>query len=946
MDTKSFLESVLAENGRYCITALRADRRAGMEHYFFDDLDAAVAKAASLDESERNVYFALATFSEFQRAAANAVALRSVFIDLDVSDGDARKYPSQAEALQALRTFCKDTTLPKPTIVNSGTGIHAYWPLEEQLSRLEWYALATRFKQFCVDRGLKIDPVVSADAARVLRVPGTHNYKTDPPREVYIVGDPAEPIQDLKAFLDLLVVDDQRLPPAVVAENPPFEHTTVTAALASNAENSFRRILERTAKGSGCNQLKRIVEEQATLDEPSWRAGLSIAVFCTDRDKSIHLISKSHPEYNEDETERKAAAIAGPYLCTKFEEINPGGCDGCPHLGELKSPIVLGREIVEADPDEVVLAPVGDPDADPETVLIPKYPPPYFRGKSGGVFKRETDENGDVSSSMVYHNDLYVVKRVHDPELGESAVVRLHLPKDGVREFTISLATITSTDDLRKALSVQGVGVTKVGEIMNYMTTWINSLQTQQAADKARRQFGWTDDKGTSFVVGGIEIFADRVASNPPSAATAQLFPYFEPHGTIDAWKEVMAFYNVPGMEIHQYMIGIGFGSVLLHMLPIHGAGFHIYSDGSGYGKTTGMYAGASIWGKPKKLVLTEKDTHNTKMLRAEIYRHLPLYIDELTAATPKDLSALAYHITDGEQRNRMSGKGNYERVRGEEWALICGSTGNRSIWESIAAVKRGTQAEMQRILEVPVHRVDLDKEKTDALTNKLRSNYGHAKVPYIQYICKHYDLVKSELEDVQRTIDRLADLGPQNRFWSAEVACVIMGLRIARRLKFVSFDMPKLVEWIVGVLKGAKIDVVQAKGTAIEALTLFYLENYNNILRVSSVVDNRVKSTSEILARNPPPEAEPRQRYVARYEYDTKLLFVVPAFFREWCSNKQIHYGGIFQELKKAPFNAGSVITRLGKGTNVNLPPMAVMRVSFDDSDAADQLVENAPDR
>jgi hypothetical protein len=404
----------------------------------------------------------------------------------------------------------------------------------------------------------------------------------------------------------------------------------------------------------------------------------------------------------------------------------------------------------------------------------------------------------------------------------------------------------------------------------------------------------------------------------------------------MEKWKEILAFYNRPNMEVHQYMIGIGFGSVLLHMLPVHGAGFHIYSDGSGYGKTTGMYAGASIWGKPKKLVLTEKDTHNTKMLRAETYRHLPLYIDELTNAKPQDLSSLAYHITDGEQKNRMSGKGNLERVRGEEWALICGSTGNRSIWEALQVIKKGPQAEMQRILETVVPQVILPKDETDYLSDALMHNYGHGAVPYIQYLCRNYEQVKKELVDVQKTIDKMADLGPQNRFWSAEVACVIMGLRIARRLDFLKFDISNLVQWAVRILVQAKLEVAAARGSAIETLTLFYLENYNNILRVNSTADariaNKVGKVTETLARNPPPDAEPRMKYVARYEYDKRLLYIVPTFFKEWCALRQVHYGSVIEELKKKPFNAVSLTARLGKGTNVSLPPMSVIRLNFDD--------------
>ena len=39
----------------------------------------------------------------------------------------------------------------------------------------------------------------------------------------------------------------------------------------------------------------------------------------------------------------------------------------------------------------------------------------------------------------MYENDFYVVKRMHDPVAGEVLWMRLHLPKDGVREFSVPL---------------------------------------------------------------------------------------------------------------------------------------------------------------------------------------------------------------------------------------------------------------------------------------------------------------------------------------------------------------------------------------------------------------------------------------------------------------------------------------------------------------------------
>ena len=106
-------------------------------------------------------------------------------------------------------------------------------------------------------------------------------------------------------------------------------------------------------------------------------------------------------------------------------------------------------------------------------------------------------------------------------------------------------------------------------------------------------------EDGESFAVGDKEIFADKTIPNPPGARTAQYFPFFKSKGTLEGWKRVTKFYNRPAFEEHQYMFGLSFGSPLMEFVPnIAGSIFHLTSADSGYGKTTGMFAGASVWGE------------------------------------------------------------------------------------------------------------------------------------------------------------------------------------------------------------------------------------------------------------------------------------------------------------------------------------------------------------
>jgi hypothetical protein len=81
-----------------------------------------------------------------------------------------------------------------------------------------------------------------------------------------------------------------------------------------------------------------------------WRAGLSVAVRCDDGDTAIHELSKDHPDYDPAETEKEARDTKGPYRCFKFEELRPGGCEGCTFEGKIRGPIALGKHIRVAQP--------------------------------------------------------------------------------------------------------------------------------------------------------------------------------------------------------------------------------------------------------------------------------------------------------------------------------------------------------------------------------------------------------------------------------------------------------------------------------------------------------------------------------------------------------------------------------------------------------------------
>lgn len=926
MDTKQFLEATLGDGGWYCVYAARLSDERKVQK-FYDNIDAVVTAAQQLDSDGYDAYFALGTFVEAgSRKAPNVGSLRAFFLDLDC--GASKDYATQAQALDALRQFCKQLSLPRPTVVNSGRGIHAYWPLVNSVPRETWVPVAERLKKVCKQHGLHCDPAVTADSARVLRVPGTHNHKDSPARDVLLVGSPATPVE-FDVFKDLIGDTDSIL--ATPKRATVRDQDSLMQALSGSYTSRFKTILLKTAEGKGCAQLKEIVTNQADISEPMWRAGLSIAKFCVDGARAIHNISKKHPGYSAEATEEKADLIKGPYLCERFDEYRPGVCPECAHWSKIKSPISIGREVLEAEEEDniVVQRPLDIPNAQPIQYTIPKYPYPFFRGKNGGIFLRgkATDDDDEPKDKLVYHNDLYVVRRLRDPEVGEAITMRLHLPRDGVREFTLPLTAVGAKDDFRKHLASQGVTVLNVNELMDYTMKWVSELQFKAEATEARRQFGWTDDKGTSFVVGGMEVFKDRIEVNSPSTATAQYFPYFVPKGTLEGWKQTMEFFNRPGFEVHQFMFGLSLGSPLMHFQALHAAAFHLYSKGSGLGKTTAMLAGASVWGDPQTLMLKENDTHNSRMNRAEVYKNLAVYMDEMTNTKPAELSDWAYQLTSGMQRNRMSGRSNVERTRGKPWKELFGSTGNAGLIERISLFKRMPEAEAQRILEHKATKVYFNtKEETDKFINDISTHYGHAGVIYIQYLMQNLDAAKELANANQKRIDIAAGLTAENRYWSVLISRVITGLQLGKRAGLINWEIAPIAQWAIQMAKDAKNASKEMASETNSLLTDYLAENYNNILRIKSTDDARKQQTG--LDHLIHPEAVPRMNFVARYEYDVKRLYLLPRPLKDWCAKHQLNYSGLVESLKEAPTNMKKEKMRLSRGTHMNLPPADVLTI------------------
>jgi hypothetical protein len=935
MENTTFLKRVLAGGGEYCLFAVRPNGK----HFqkFYPTVERLVYAAEQASDNECDVYFGLGTFDgEGVRKAHCVLHMASLFVDLDC--GEDKDYPDQATALEALKVFCQTVGMPRPIIVNSGYGAHAYWPLSEAVTVAEWKPVAVALKRVCAAHNLYIDPSVTADAARILRMPETLNHKFGTTTPVAVMGVSKGDPHPLSWFADLLKAEAPA--PALSASlfdnvKMRIEDDPVMQRLLRNRESSFKQLLLKTLSGNGCEQLRFAVEQQGEVDEPLWRAALSIAKFCNDGAKGAHVVSRNHPEYNAESTEAKLSGIAGPYTCDTFDGMRPGVCDGCPLRGKIKSPIQLGAVIAEAETEEVEDEITGEPvvvyKGTPTASAIPKLPFPFFRGEHGGVYiKGEPSDDGPADDVEVYANDLYYTKRVLDHEAGECVLGKLHLPNDTVREFLLPLVAATSKEDLRKVLAKTGVvtGAKKWDSLMAYTQKWIEQLQTTTVADTARTQFGWSDENFTSYVLGDREIFADKVGYNPPSTKTSYLFPAMRPRGTLEGWKAQAEFYNRDGLEPYQFVVCLALAAPLMRLTPVHAAIFDFYSDGSGHGKSTTQKFALTIYGDPGELIVGPKDTLNARMNRMEVMKDVNLQFDEFTEFPADQTSDLIYGATDGRQKARMSSGSNEERYRGEPWHTTLTSSSNYSMLAKVYAVKVKAEAEEQRVLRYHVQPHNFtEKNETDVFAKSVGQHTGHAAEVFVQHIMKDVATAKELLESVQRKLDAACGLTMQNRFWSVQGAVTITALILAREAGLLTYDPGKLFKWVVQLINDNKRGTAEAKVSVEALINDFVHENYGSILWIKSTDDLRGAHNSNGLDSLVVPEMQPKVRLVARYETDVKMLYIVMKALKVWCTKQRLNYDSVVMELGEK-MGGRKQKMRMCKGTKMNLPAATVLAV------------------
>ena len=786
MNTEQFLAAILPDRGIRFVVSIGAQgtRQVGM------DTNADAVRAISrIDNQGNNAYHACATYKDKSgRKADNVLEVQALWLDLDC--GPSKDYATQDDALDALEAFRAKLVLPKPMVINSGRGIHAYWRLEQAVDPTTWKPTALLLKKACIQFGLRADPSRTSDVASILRPAGSHNRKSSPVLVEVLEDGRVAPISYIHQQLTSFVGEDD------LGSKPAHVTGGDNDALGTKAPLPLR---DANVVANGCSIMGEFrADGGANFSEPLWRDAIGVLTQCEDGERLAHEWSAQDPRYTKDETQKKWDGWAGgATTCKTFEGHCPNVCKACPFYGKITSPVTASP--IPVTP-QVTSSPV-DP-------LDPVKPEFFYdaQARRPGIYTKMTDKKGDEYNALVTETLFYALAATRAKSGQHSLVIRVHKSKTETQDFELNNSMIYDAK-LQGYLAAHNIMVEpRMTPAMQVkLNRWVN-FHRLNAASPTQDHFGWTDDD--NFVFGNQLYRKDGTQIQVLLSGTAKTQgSNIKPTGDLNVWKYIMErAYNHAETIPMQFAVCTSMGTPLLKLFEDYGGvTVHMHSRESGQGKTTVERAALSVWCDWQDAQITQRAvTENAFGGVLSAYRNLPLVLDEVTKMEAKAAGDLVHQISSGSPKLRAN-KDGIVINHGHRWQTIVLASGNNLFGEKLKYSRGHAEAERARLWEYTLPDVrELGIIKSDEafeLFPKLSRNYGVAGEVLVRYIVAHKDEVHKKLQAVQQKLNASLKFKQEERYWLALLSCSVTALLIARDLKLVNFPVAPFMAWLKEIL-------------------------------------------------------------------------------------------------------------------------------------------------
>lgn len=992
-----FYNSVLPPEGLgYRVgTAFTAGLKAPPRQAFLDTNKDLIDASVKISGAGVNFYHACATFKDkSRRLAINVVAVKSLWVDLDV--GPSKPYPTARAAAASYEAFRVAVGLPESWMVASGGGVHVYQPFSKPIGPDQWDRLAEMFSA-CMDHfGVEYDTSRARDKASILRVPGTLNFKTTPPKPVEIKRRGVEvPARDLwvklKAYADansVIVSDAPRTKGKVKETND------LIGAPPEYPPSDGVRVAAR------CAVISAVETTGGDVSYDVWWRAMGVAKHVQDPEAvAIHWTrdrSKNHDK--ADALATIAAWSAGPTTCIEFSR-HSDKCSSCAHNGKIKSPIQLGT--TDALPVKTITLRTqlaegeeGESTVEIEVPMVPnswgfkkeKIIQDRCKGTHTGfndagqmtrVIREESDD-GQPNFKHVPFCDRFwqVTRRIRDIDSTWKLEITYDTyPDRPPSKFLFDSASVLVPDSIKKEFSAREIhiygGKTAIEKASNLMMFDQELLRGYQHESVTYPTMGWvTQDNSPTGPITGQFILGDTIFSKNKlptevllsDAVNSKFAGAFQTSGSSGEWVRLVdEIYNRPGAEPYQFIIAAMFASPLVKITPgggeWHGIPIGVGGD-SGAAKTTTALVAASMYTNAQSLKFNaspqQGDTINALAIKVGALRNIPCIIDELTNSDPERVSSILFMMANGQPKDRATQHATLVNnpYRWDMTSIISSNDNLHNLLES-ANSRDAQNASKLRLFQINLRKIELssvfhDVSRTKVEHELLGTHYGMVGRDWIQFIVNNLVKIQNLLSAARATYTSPRDEGTETRFYRDLILVTYIAAKLAKQRGFIKWDIDAMKTWAESNLTRLRLGI---GFNGWESDISDFVAGLNGRTIVTKTYrEGRGRRFNEPSMAQLSTNHEP----VARKALDDARFFVAESYVKSWCKERKIVHKQMLEEMAvrgyiKIDSTGSAAVSRLniGSGTDISRPRTPCVEFIYDEiagveneSEARDNVV------
>tara|TARA_R100000995_G_scaffold2422_3_gene1598 strand:+ start:37 stop:945 length:909 start_codon:yes stop_codon:yes gene_type:complete len=302
-----------------------------------------------------------------------------------------------------------------------------------------------------------------------------------------------------------------------------------------------------------------------------------------------------------------------------------------------------------------------------------------------------------------------------------------------------------------------------------------------------------------------------------------------------------------------------------------------------------------------------------------------------------------------------MEGSTNRLRVNETTWCTGVITTANTEVSSVLKSMKNRPEAELARMLEIPVVDNDLTLQENTKLISSLDHNHGLAAEKFIPWVLANQVECERIVSEVTEKIVKECNLDKRHRFKAAMGGVAIAGLLIGNKLGIWDFEVKSTFQWFVNMLLSNKEDEgtdrdreTRSQEDCLSILGEFFNEHRPNTLQVDDS-DNDTDGLKELINVGGK-RLRPEALYI-RDEIHSKQIVVIRSRLLNWCNENAVQFKELINDIASIKDGEGNSAVlcknkqmRIGKGhkdgaVDLNIPCVvfdATKLIPLDDDDSA----------